>query len=259
MKKVCVTLTIVLLLLSGCAKKPVITGNVGSPINLTPEIKKMEDTVACSFKWNFTTKPAESIMDVLSFMPDSRTFSVSFVPDAPGDYELQFSSQTTDGKERFKQVFICTVSPDTTPSSITETEAYPAPAKDLSAPPPEYVQPGTLSTPSAGYVVKPAKPAPSKPRAVVRGKQIPRVDGKYTIQISAWTNYNQAEAALAKLRARHLDAYIQKAYFKETKETWYRIRTGTFDSYSEARKAMKDLKKRFPQNEFWIDFVREDQ
>ncbi|MFA6743969.1 MAG: hypothetical protein WCS36_07215, partial [Candidatus Neomarinimicrobiota bacterium] len=122
MKKVCVTLTIVLLLLSGCAKKPVITGNVGSPINLTPEIKKMEDTVACSFKWNFTTKPAESIMDVLSFMPDSRTFSVSFVPDAPGDYELQFSSQTTDGKERFKQVFICTVSPDTTPSSITETE-----------------------------------------------------------------------------------------------------------------------------------------
>jgi|GEM_PF-886048 len=259
MKKMTITLTILLILLGGCAKKPVITGQVGSPINLKPEIKKMEDTIACSFKWSFDAKPAESIMDVLSFMPDSRSFEVSFVPDVPGDYQLQFASQTSEGKEKFKQIFQCVVTPDTTPSEAAQTGAYPTPAKDLSAPPPQYAKPGTLSAPPVDYVAKPLVSPKLRPKVAVRGRKIPKVDGKYTIQISAWANYNQAEAALAKLTTRNLDAYIQKAYFQETRETWYRVRTGTFDSFSEARQVMKDLKGRFPQEDFWIDFVREDQ
>jgi len=74
MKKLSLTLTILLMLLSNCSKKPVVvTGVVGNPINLVPEIKKSEDTTGCTFKWGFIAKPAESIMDVLSFIPDSRS------------------------------------------------------------------------------------------------------------------------------------------------------------------------------------------
>ncbi|HPY01164.1 MAG TPA: hypothetical protein PLC51_04370, partial [Candidatus Marinimicrobia bacterium] len=84
MKKLSLTLTILLMLLGNCTKKPVVTGTVGYPVNVVPEIKKSEDTTGCTFKWGFIAKPAESIMDVLSFIPDSRSFSVSFIPDVPG-------------------------------------------------------------------------------------------------------------------------------------------------------------------------------
>lgn len=259
MKKMTVALIVLLMLLNECAKKPAITGTVGSPVNLSPEIKKPEDTVACTFKWNFNTKPAESIMDVLSFLPDSRSFAVSFVPDAPGDYELQFSSQTTDGKEQFKQIVTCVISPDTDQSIAGDTGTTPMPARDLSAPLPQYSQSGAKQVPPAAYVTKPPVAPQPKAKAVVKGRHIPKVAGKYTIQISAWKNYNQAETALAKLTAKNLDAYIQKAYFQETRETVYRIRSGTFESYREAKNVMNELKARFPSEEFWIDFVREDQ
>jgi cell division septation protein DedD len=260
MKKMTVAVTIILLiLLSECSKKAVLTGTVGSPINLVPELKNPEDTVACSFKWNFTAKPAESNMDVLSFQPDSRSFTVSFVPDVAGDYELQFTSQNAEGQEQFKQVFNYTVSPDTNPLPSADTGGFQTPPQDLSAPLPQYTQPETQTAPPVTYLTRPPVTQKPKPKAMVKGHTIPKVTGKYTIQISAWKQYNQAEAALAKLTAQDLEAYIQKAYFKETKETFYRIRTGTFDSYEEAKKVMKDLQVRFPKEEFWIDSVREDQ
>jgi cell division protein FtsN len=225
---------------------------------LVPELKNPEDTVACSFKWNFTAKPAESNMDVLSFQPDSRSFTVSFVPDVAGDYELQFTSQNAEGQEQFKQVFNYTVSPDTNPLPSADTGGFQTPPRLIRAIAAIYSTGNPNS--SAGYLSDQApvtqKP---KPKAMVKGHTIPKVTGKYTIQISAWKQYNQAEAALAKLTAQDLEAYIQKAYFKETKETFYRIRTGTFDSYEEAKKVMKDLQVRFPKEEFWIDSVREDQ
>lgn len=259
MKKMTVAMIIMLMLISECAKKPVLTGTVGNPVSLTPELKKPEDTVACVFKWNFTAKPAESNMDVLSFQPDSRSFTVSFVPDVPGDYELQFTSQNAEGKEQFKQVFTYAVSPDTNPIPAADTGGYQAPSKDLSAPLPQYSQPGTQTAPPVAYASKPPSAPKAQPKAVTKGRKIPKVPGKFTIQVSSWKQYNQAEAALAKLTAKDLDAYIQKAYFQETKETYYRIRTGTFDSYEEAKRVLKDLQARFPKEEFWIDSVREDQ
>lgn len=256
MKKISVALIVLLVLLSECGKKPVTNGTVGSPVDLMPVLKKTEDTVACTFKWVFNTKPAESSMDVLSFQPDSRSFAISFVPDVPGDYEVQFSSLNADGKEQFAQVFACVITQDTSQTPATDSGGYQIPAKDLSAPLPQYTKPGSQSVPAAVYQsTQAAKP---KPRAVVKGRRIPKVPGKYTIQISSWKSYNQAEAALSKLAAGDLDAYIQKAYFQETKETWYRIRSGTFDSYDEAKGIMKDLQSRFPKEHFWIDFVRED-
>jgi len=254
MKKLSLTLTILLMLLSNCSKKPVVvTGVVGNPINLVPEIKKSEDTTGCTFKWGFIAKPAESIMDVLSFIPDSRSFSVSFIPDVPGDYELQFLSQDSNGQEKFKQIIKCSVLPDTAQSPSTDTVAGQMPPRDLSAPPPQYAQ----SYPGGENETTYSAMTQSQP--IKTGKNIQKIPGKYTIQLGAYKNYDKAEAELKKLRAHNLDTYIQKAYFKETNETWYRIRTGTFDSYAEAKKVLNQLKARFPKENLWIDYVREDQ
>ncbi|HOO13594.1 MAG TPA: SPOR domain-containing protein [Candidatus Marinimicrobia bacterium] len=274
MKKLSLTLAILLMLLGNCTKKPVVTGTVGYPVNVVPEIKKSEDTTGCTFKWGFVARPAESIMDVLSFIPDSRSFSVSFIPDVPGDYELQFLSQDSNGKEIFKQIIKCSISydtaqspsadtvvdqmpprdlPDTAQSPSTDTVASQMPPRDLSAPPPQYAQ----SYP--GRENETTYSAMTQSQPIKTGKNIQKIPGKYTIQLGAYKNYDKAEAELRKLRAYNLDTYIQKAYFKETNETCYRIRTGTFDSYAEAKKVLNQLKARFPKENLWIDFVCEDQ
>jgi cell division septation protein DedD len=161
-------------------------------------------------------------MDVLSFQPDSRSFTVAFVPDAPGDYELQFTSQNEEGKEQFSQVFSCSVAPDTNPTPLADTGYSQNLPRDLSAPLPQYSQPGTKTAPPVTYATPPSAELKSKsvqkPKTVIKGKSIPKVAGKYTIQISAWKNYNQAEAALANLTAWDLDAYIQNSILKKPKK-----------------------------------------
>lgn len=239
-------------LLIGCAKKAPISGFVGKPLELTPTLKAPEDSVNCLFKWSFVTKPPESNMDVLSFQPDSRSFTVSFVPDVVGEYEVEFSMTTTDGKEKLKQSFRCSVIEDT---SRTAQETAPPPVT-VPAPLPQYSRPApTATAPAPVYQA----PKPAKPKSAIRGREIPKVADKYTIQISSWKSYAKAEDAQRKLAALAIDAYIQKAYFSETKETWYRVRTGNFESYEQARAAMQSLKQKFPEEKFWIDFVREDQ
>ncbi|MBN2601436.1 MAG: SPOR domain-containing protein, partial [Candidatus Marinimicrobia bacterium] len=87
---------------------------------------------------------------------------------------------------------------------------------------------------------------------------IPTISGKYTIQISSWKTYAGAERAIGLMANLGMDLYIQKAYFKETGETWYRVRTGNFDTRTAARAAMEQLKSKLPHEQIWIDFVRQD-
>ena len=53
------------------------------------------------------------------------------------------------------------------------------------------------------------------------------------------------------------DAYIQKAYFKETEEIWYRVRIGSYDNYNSAQ-AVADVVSRDIKLSVWVDFVRVD-
>ena len=90
------------------------------------------------------------------------------------------------------------------------------------------------------------------------GKNIPKVSGKFTIQIASYKSYEKAEKAVQVLQGLGLDIYIQRAYFSESKEHWYRIRTGTFDSYQDAKVALRDLKSVVPNETPWIDTIREE-
>jgi len=256
MKNGLCAIALTLSLINGCSKQPPVPGFVGKPLELIPTLKAPEDTAGCTFKWSFTSKPAESNLDVLSFQPDSRSFSVTIVPDAMGAFEVQFVATSAENKDVVKQIFKCDIQgadqapPDSSSGVITEA----------AAPLPQYAKPGTVAQPPVPvYAPPPSLKPKAVTRAVVRGRKIPKVAGKYTIQLSSWKKYNQAEDALKKLVDAEIDAYIQKAFFQETKETFYRVRTGTFDSYEEAKTALNAIQKKVPHEKPWIDFVREDQ
>ena len=54
------------------------------------------------------------------------------------------------------------------------------------------------------------------------------------------------------------DAYIQKAYFKESEEVWYRVRIGSYDNYNSAQ-AVANIVSKDIKLSVWVDFVRLDK
>jgi len=254
MKKIIGFWTLILLILFSCSKPEKISGIVGKPIYLAPTIKSAEDTLGCSFAWSFTEKPEGSNMDVLSFQPNSRSYNLYFVPDVIGQYIINYAITGADGKTKASKDLICEVAEDTTSAAAVQPAGYPLSPAALNAPTPVYTD----------TKIKPEKipaypPSATKPTGGKRGKSIPKIPGKYTIQISSWKNYASAEKSVSKLANLGLDLYIQKAYFKETGETWYRVRTGNFDQYAAAKQTMIELQSKITNESLWIDNVREDQ
>lgn len=260
MKKLLIaSLIMTLFFIFGCSKEEKIPGEIGNPIHLADVIESSEDTAGCTFKWSFTTKPPESNMDVLSFQPNSRSFNIYFVPDIEGEYTVQYLLIESSGNVKSEKVFVCEVIEDTTRIYDTIEPEIAPPTKIEDALVSSVKKPVERAIPKATYTAK--RQIPTRPRRpmVKRGKNIPKIKGKYTIQVSSWKSYDGAERALTKISSIGLDAYIQKAHFDETSETWYRIRTGTFDSYKEAKITMNRLGKKIPREQLWVDYLREDQ
>jgi len=260
MKKIIVLTTVALLIFMACDKTEPIPGFVGKPVYLAPLVKSVEDTLACTYGWSFNDKPENSNMDILSFQPNSRSFNISFVPDVPGEYTVAYTIIGPDGKIKDEKELVCSIIEDTS-STADQEEGYALSEEALKAPLPVYedtkpAAPGKQTYPSPA-TPKTVAPAPSYTQP--RGQKIPTIPGKYTIQISSWKTYAGAERAVGLLANLGLDLYIQKATFEETGETWYRVRTGNFDTRSAARAAMADLKKKLPHEQLWIDLVRQDQ
>jgi len=261
MKKIFISLIVIGVLISSCGKEPQITGRVGDPVHLAPPIEAPEDTAGCTFKWGFVEKPVNSNMDVLSFQPTSKAFNVFFVPDMPGEYKVSANIIAPNGEVKREEIFNCVIEEDTTQGAameqpkqtISETEVD---TEDV--PPPVYDQPQEVSR--KPKTIRPPKTVQPerRPQRPEVAQNIPKVKGKYTIQISSWKTYQGAQRALSQLGQYDLDAYIQKAYFEETGETWYRIRTGTFDSYRQAKLAMQDLKSKLQKHDLWVDYIRKD-
>ena len=51
------------------------------------------------------------------------------------------------------------------------------------------------------------------------------------------------------------DAYIQKAYFRDTDEVWFRIRVGSYDNRETALAVGKVIASAMT-TDVWVDFVR---
>ena len=84
---------------------------------------------------------------------------------------------------------------------------------------------------------------------------IPFDKSRYTIQIASKKNLNDAEKVAVNLIESGYDAYIQKAYFRDTDEVWFRVRVGCYDNRDTALSVGKVIADAMT-TEVWIDFVR---
>ena len=96
-----------------------------------------------------------------------------------------------------------------------------------------------------------AKPAKKKsPRYI-----IPFDKSRYTIQVVSKKNLKDAEKMAANLIESGYDAYIQKAYFRDTDEVWFRVRVGSYDNRETALAVAKVIASAMT-TDTWVDFVR---
>ncbi|HCK99226.1 MAG TPA: hypothetical protein DHW42_03865 [Candidatus Marinimicrobia bacterium] len=255
MKKAATLITFILMILMSCSKTEKIPGYVGRPVYLAPVIQSPDDTLACTYSWSFINKPDGSNMNILTLQPNSRSFNIYFVPDVIGEYTIRYTIFGPDGKERAHREMICDIIEDGAGTVPEQQDDYTLSPEAQSAPLPIYED----SAPTLPGYTTPPPPKPKPTYQKPQGQTIPKVSGNYTIQISSWKTYAGAERAISKLAPLGLDLYIQKARFNKTGETWYRVRTGTFDTYAAARQTMNELKTKLPGEKIWIDFIREDQ
>ena len=88
-----------------------------------------------------------------------------------------------------------------------------------------------------------------------KGQFIPFDKDRFTIQIASKKKLDDAKKVAAKLIESGYDAYIQKAYFKESNEVWFRVRVGSYDNRQTASAVAESLS--MSQRETaWVDFVR---
>ena len=91
----------------------------------------------------------------------------------------------------------------------------------------------------------------------VKGSDIPAKKDRFTIQVISKKRLADAQQYANKLIKSGYDAYIQKAYFKETEEVWYRVRIGSYDNYNSAQ-AIANVVSKDIKLSVWVDFVRID-
>ena len=96
-----------------------------------------------------------------------------------------------------------------------------------------------------------AKPAKKKSSRYV----IPFDKSRYTIQVASKKNLKDAEKTAANLIESGYDAYIQKAYFRDTDEVWFRVRVGSYDNRETALAVGKVIASAMT-TDVWVDFVR---
>jgi len=66
------------------------------------------------------------------------------------------------------------------------------------------------------------------------------------------------EAVAASLIEAGYDAYIQRVYFKDVDEIWYRVRIGSYDDLEMAKAVAESIATTQHANT-WVDFVRYEE
>ncbi|MCK5521445.1 MAG: SPOR domain-containing protein [Candidatus Marinimicrobia bacterium] len=289
MKKYTVALVVIFMIIlsvMSCSKKQ--PASVGEAIDIT--ITEQTENIT-KYLWAFKTKPAESKLDPRDFLPSDDAEAVSFIPDVPGDYDIIVAMIDSDGEE-FNETFAYEVSgaalsvvdeegSETTDKFVEKSE--PEQQEEVKEiPESEVVEKKELKTPAAPVAVekkkttkeegknwrevpesaisvKAGKTRSSKKTASVSNKaaSIPGNRSKFTVQVSSFRIYERAQNEVADLKKDGFNATIQRVYFKDIDEIWYRVRVGNFNSSSDARSEMTKIKRK-TSRDCWVDNVRED-
>lgn len=250
--------------LISCGKKAR-EAEVGEKIPITAEAPDGNESY--DYAWEFVSQPDGSLMRMDYLFDSEHPELLNFVPDAPGKYTIQVtislygdevSVQSWDFTVSGEPVDISQIIPeeDTTESAaetwlnetIEDTPVVPEP-KEVKSPPPPPPPPPMVKKPVTTRIAPPSPPRP--------GSTIPIDRDHFTIQIAAKKMRSNADEIAARFLNEGLDVYVQKAYFKETDEIWYRIRLGKFDDLEHAHQAAREFADKYKMST-WVDYVRLD-
>lgn len=246
-------------LLFQCEKEKMIPGEVGIPVYLVPDVVTSSDTSGCTFNWSFTEKPVSSALNILSFQPSSNGYNIYFIPDVSGNFHVKCEVLTSNRKLKQESVFVCRIKPNAsgTKKPVVSGTVSEKP-KELD---PVYLEDKQTSEPEkvtkTETKVEP-EPETQKTIADIPKQPAPKTDekGLYTIQISSFKTYANAERELNELKKMGMqDIFIKKTYIKSKDAVWYRIRTNSYSTITEARSVLKKIKTKYKRKSAWIDKI----
>lgn len=269
-----------------CSKKQ--PAQVGEAIDIT--ITKEADNVT-KYLWAFKTKPSDSKLDPRDFLPSDDAEAVSFVPDVPGEYEIIVAMIDGDGRE-YNETFVYDVNGEAVAvdspvaeeemtaeepaavepeeekvgqKEVVETEAVAeeldspvAPEKTAAAEPVKKDSKTWKEVPETATRVSSDRSSASKTASgSSAATSIPGRKNRFTVQVGSFKVYERAQREVNDLKKAGFDPIIQRAYFRDTDEIWYRVRIGSYTSKTEARVKITEIKQKTGRD-CWIDNIRED-
>ena len=261
------------------------TANVGESILVVAELP--EENQDLEFLWEFIDLPENSVLENINLRIGNDNSSVIFTPDAPGLYSLNVSIfQYND--EVSNQSFTYEIQSDEDAQQISKKIALnDTIINDLGTAPKDSIQKiesekwydskiaaqaveeintnenkkieTAVEKPLAKLPIKKSKlkSAPKRKKAKDKkvGMSIPYDKERFTIQVASKKRLDDAKKVAANLINSGYDAYIQKAFFKENNQTWYRIRVGSYNDKSMAQKVAIAISNE-QKEKAWVDHVR---
>ncbi len=261
-----------LIVMIGCEEegKP---GFVGHHTKIVVEIPTDEGHF--DFTWAVTEQPDASILSTRDITPMSSPGVFTFIPDATGTYVFHVAVFQY-GDELSAQIHTFNILPSIEQKDIAEDIPPPPPAVPSKEEEPEDAKPDdawlneefpidTVDVPTSEIIDSvtskkgtESSATTSQSAAPRPGSSIPYLSDRYTIQVTSAKTLQQAEKVVLELIKAGYDAYIQKAYFKETDEVWFRVRVGSY----EKRKAALEVSAKISSTlgyQIWIDFIRREK
>ena len=80
---------------------------------------------------------------------------------------------------------------------------------------------------------------------------------RYTVQITSKRILNDSQVFTKSMIEKGYDAYIQKSIINNA-NVWYRVRIGSYDNYSLASSAAREISSALNMPT-WIDFIRREE
>ena len=261
-----------LILFFSCGGKGV-EGTVGQIISISAEENLEEPDV--DYNWIIVNQPDGSLLSPKDLKYNHNAQEMIFSPDYPGDYNFEVSI-TKFGDELSSQSFFFSISDISDPDDIEEKNETSKEKEWLSEnlddddddeeeededeqedEEEEYEEKSAPKKYTVKKVAKTRKGLTAKSK-FVKGADIPAKKDRFTIQIISKKQLLDAQKFADKLIKSGYDAYIQKAYFNETEEIWYRVRIGSYDNYNSAQ-AVANIVSKDIKLSVWVDFVRLDK
>jgi len=234
------------------------TGTVGTRVDLSVIENDLKGNN--QIEWNFVETPGKTRLSKYDFNPMFNRPQVSFVPPDSGIYVIAYSLQDQSGDIVGTQRFEITVHSQGMMTDTTSTQKSEQ-VKEETTPPEKTTQ--QMKKPQTKQPVQKSVTPRSTSTTSSSGKRadlIPKIPGQYTVQIASVQRRSGAERLVKTLQNLGYDAYIQRAKFPDTGEIWYRVRSGKFQSYDEAKRLAARLQNETQLQDLtiWVDSMRQD-